>query len=52
MKTISLIFTILMALQSNQPNLKDYDFDRAWTEVEKSINDGLPKSALTKWKKY
>ena len=37
-----------MALQSNQPNLKDYDYDRAWKEVEKSINDGLPKSALTK----
>jgi hypothetical protein len=48
MKTLSLIITLLMALHYNQPNFNNYDFDRAWTEVEKYINEGLPKSALTK----
>jgi len=46
MKSIIIALSILMGLTSDLG--KVYDYDKAWSEVEKYINEGLPKSALEK----
>lgn len=46
MKSIIIALSILMGLTSDLGQA--YDYDKAWLEVEKYINEGLPKSALEK----
>lgn len=46
MKSIIIALSILMGLTSDLGQV--YDYDKAWSEVEKYINEGLPKSALEK----
>jgi uncharacterized protein YfaS (alpha-2-macroglobulin family) len=46
MKSIIIALSILMGLTSDLGQA--YDYDKAWLEVEKFINEGLPKSALEK----
>lgn len=48
MKYIIITFSIIMGLFSNTDKQRDFDFDKAWVEVEADINNRLPKSALTK----
>ena len=46
MKSIIIALSILMGLTSDLGQA--YDYEKAWLEVEKNINEGLPKSALEK----
>jgi uncharacterized protein YfaS (alpha-2-macroglobulin family) len=48
MKSIIITLSILMGLFTNDQKVKDYDFEKAWKEVEKLNNEGLPESALIK----
>ncbi len=48
MKSIIIALSILMGLTVNKNQTNNYDFEKAWIDVEKLINDGLPKSALEK----
>ena len=46
MKSIIIALSILMGLTSDLG--KNFDYDKAWQEVEKLMTEGLPKSALEK----
>ncbi len=48
MKFITIVLSILMGIMTDSPSEKNYDYAKAWQEVEKFINEGLPKSALEK----
>lgn len=48
MKSIIITLSIFMGLFTNDRTVKDYDFEKAWQQVEKLNNDGLPESALKK----
>lgn len=48
MKTIITIFAILMGIITTGPKDNNFDFNKAWTQVEKFIKEGLPQSALEK----
>lgn len=50
MKTIIISLAILMGIITTDTdhNSKKFDFDKAWEQVEKLINEGLPQSALKK----
>lgn len=47
MKTIITTLAILMGIITTAPN-KNFDYSKAWLEVEKLIQQGLPQSALEK----
>lgn len=48
MKSHILILSIIMSIFNFSPSSADYDFDKAWEEVEKMIQNRLPESALKK----
>jgi hypothetical protein len=51
MKYFVVTFSILMSIFSGNSPQKDFDFDKAWAEVNKDIDNRLPKSALEKTEK-
>lgn len=51
MKNIVIIISLLMSLITNNYEKQDFEFDKAWIEVENDINNRLPKSALEKTEK-
>jgi uncharacterized protein YfaS (alpha-2-macroglobulin family) len=48
MKTIIITLGILMGLITTRPSDSNYDYNKAWTQVDKFIAEGLPQSALEK----
>lgn len=48
MKTIITTLAILMGIITTGPSDKQFDFNKAWAQVEKFISEGLPQSALEK----
>lgn len=48
MKIFTLIISLLMALDTHSPHFNAYDYEKAWQDVEKAINEGQPKTALAK----
>lgn len=51
MKYLVVTLSIIMGLLSGDSLHKDFDFEKAWVEVEKDIKNQLPKSALEKIEK-
>ncbi|MFZ1752064.1 MAG: hypothetical protein WAU01_17845, partial [Saprospiraceae bacterium] len=47
MKTIILALSIIMGWTLNTGSGSLYDYDKSWLQVEKYIEEGRPKSALT-----
>lgn len=48
MKYLVIAFSIIMSLVNGNTDQNDFDFDKAWIEVENDIKNRLPKSALEK----
>ncbi|KXK39187.1 MAG: hypothetical protein J5I52_00565 [Saprospiraceae bacterium] len=48
MKSIILTLALLMGFLNTSNKMQEFDFDKAWKEVEKDIKNRLPKSALDK----
>ncbi len=48
MKVFVIALSILMGIITVNPSKTDFNYEKAWKEVEELINSGLPKSALEK----